>query len=58
MLESKDTTVGDLIKEIGLKLGVASYGLHCFTQRWQHLQLEHLKKNRAASEILVEQDFP
>ena len=49
--------MADLLIAIKEKLNDPSYGVHCFCQKWQHLQLEHLKVNRRVDETLLEQDF-
>ena len=56
-MPQKSETVSDLIEEIRNKLGEAAYGLHCFIDKWQHLQLGHFKRNRKSCEVLIEQDY-
>ena len=57
ILFQTEKTVGDLIEAIRISLKPLTHGIHCFTQKWLHCQLDNLKRNRKAHEILVEQDF-
>lgn len=39
-------TVGELFDEVKETLMSPEYSLHCFIQKWQHIQLKNLQENR------------
>ena len=57
LFQTEEKTVGDLIEAIRISLKPLTHGVHCFTQKWLHWQLDILKRNRKAHEILVKQYF-